>query len=341
MSLKITYQNLMRIITVSIILILPLVPSKARAASQKPTITISPFLRDVSFSSSEQTKSFPITITNNSSSEIISLHLSIIDFGSLNDSGGIVFAGSNLSNIIEKYGLANWLQLSTDSVTLDPGQKTDITATIIDDDTLKPGGHYAAVIATVDKPDPSLSDQISINQKLSTLILAKKIGGEKYNLNLNAITPQNGKMHLPKSVVLNFKNPGNVHIVPRGTVKIISPSGKLISKGIINEESSFVLPETSRQLLVDMKEQSSAGIWPAFYNVQVDYRYDGIAQYAHKEQLLYFVNLPGILLIVFIVSILGLFAWRYRDHLKKLAVEAKKHKNIIKNKKHQKSKKHE
>lgn len=295
------YKILILILLFGLIL---LYPSKA-AAEAKPVITISPFLQEVRFNSTDPTKEFNIDITNNSKSTQ-SLKLSALDFGSLNDSGGLVFAGSNSSNLTSKYGLANWLRLNTDIVTIEPGQKANIVATIINDLSLRPGGHYAAIVATLVNEDTAQANQVTINQKISSLVLANKVGGEKYDLSLINIDTNTAKLHLPSTIVLDFKNTGNVHIVPRGIVKIVTSSGKIIARGVINQESSFVLPEMSRQISVEMHKVNSANIWPTVYHIQVDYRYEGIDEFARKDKPLYYANLPS---LVIISAIISLFVW--------------------------------
>ncbi len=265
------------------------------AAEQKTTITISPFLHEVRFSADEATKDFSIEITN-STNQPQKLSLSVLDFGSLNDSGGVVFAGTDASTIVKKYGLATWLQLAQKNLTLNPNETTNIQATIINDTTMAPGGHYAAIIASIDGP-LGRSNEISINQRLSSLILATKVGGEKYDLRLDKISSDGNFFHLPKTVTLSFRNPGNTHVVPRGKVLLKSLSGAVISQGIINGQSEFVLPETTRNLTVKLNPISSISMWPNKYHIQVDYRYDGIDNFASKDKSLYFLNLPSLLLL--------------------------------------------
>ena len=283
---------------------MPILGGQTLAAS-KPAITISPFLSEVKFSSSDATKDFDVNITNNSTNTK-DFTLSVLDFGSLNESGGVVFAGSNVNKLINKYGLAHWLQLSTNDVSIEPGKTATITATIINNENLQPGGHYTAIVAALTNPDPTRMNEISINQKLSSLILATKVGGEKYDLKLQQIEAKGSLFHLPKSVTLHFNNPGNVHVIPRGTVRIVSPSGKVVSRGVINEDSSYILPETSRQLSVDLTSIGFRSLWPTLYHVEINYRYEGVDQFAHKSQRLYFVNVPGIIGLGFV---LYTFVW--------------------------------
>ena len=288
----------------------------ASAQTTKQSVTISPFLQEVRIEAGDATKDFTLSLTNRTGRAQV-FRLTALDFGSLNDTGGVVFAGSNASSLIKKYGLASWLTLSSKEVSLDSNKTAKITATIINDTSLSPGGHYGAVVASIDSPDEA-TNRIAINQQLSSLIFATKVGGEKYDLRLSRIEPQGGKFRLPKTVMLHFTNPGNVHVIPRGKVRILAPGGKVISEGVINEDSSFVLPETNRRIPIEMRAVGRAGIWPSVYRVQVDYRYDGIEVYARREQRLYFVNAVGIALVATALAGVIFAAYTYRGFLKKM-----------------------
>ena len=287
------------------------------SAAKTGTLTISPFLKELKLTENDVSNDFQLTITNNTA-KTQEFTLSALDFGSLNQTGGIVFAGSNSNSLINKYGLANWLELGVNSLTLEPGQSKSIPVSIINDVTLRPGGHYAAVVSSVTNQETPDVNEISINQKLSTLIFLTKTGGEKYDLKLKKIVTSGGTFKLPNIVTLHFNNPGNVHVIPRGTVKLISLSGKVISQGIINEDSSFALPETNRQIVVDLKNISSAGLLPSIYKVQVNYRYDGIERFARREQTIKYVNIPLIILILTVLSVVSAVLYKLRHKIKKL-----------------------
>ncbi len=309
-------KRLLSLLALLVLFIMPLLGVRAHAAT-KPDVTISPFLREVRFSADDAIKDFEVSLTNNSHITQ-NFKLSVLDFGSLNDSGGVVFAGTNASKLLKKYGLANWLQLSQSSITIEPGKTENVIATIINDVSLQPGGHYAAIVAALENPDQLNVNEISINQKLSSLILATKVGGEKYDLALQKIIVRSSLFRLPKTITLQFKNPGNVHVVPRGTVKILSPNKTVLSGGVINEDSGFILPETMRQILVELHGRGISNFWPTSYQIEVDYRYEGLDQFATKFQTLYFVNIAGIILIILILSGTTWLSWKFRARISKI-----------------------
>ena len=280
------------------------------SAAGLPTVTIAPFLQTVQILENDQTKPLDITLSN-TSKQTQTFHLAVLDFGALNETGGVAFASSDASTLIKKFGLSTWLKLENDIITLKAGEKAKVGAAVVNDGSMSPGGHYGAVIATADRPDGSNSNLVNIKQRLSALIMATKIGGEKYDLSLNKTDFKTSWWHLPTSVVLRFKNTGNVQVVPRGTVKLIAPGGKVVSQAAINEGSGFILPETYRQIPVELKPAARPFWQPATYQMQVLYRYDGLDQFAVKNYNVHFINIPVFLcfgLLVLVVAAAGVLA---------------------------------
>jgi hypothetical protein len=281
-----------------------LTPGQVWAATQtKGGISISPFLQDVSIAPSDGAKSFELQLTNHTSS-LQEIKLSARDFGSLNDTGGILLEGTK--KYTQKYGLASWLVLAADTVVLQPGESRSVTVTIDNRSSLQPGGHYGAVAAAVTSLDESPDNHVAINQQLLSLLLVNKVGGEKYDLKLVGLEQNGNWLHLPSTIKLRFQNPGNVHVIPRGEVKLKSPSGKVVARGVINSESAFVLPETFRELYVPLAKVNDSLPFPGLYRLEVDYRYEGINRVASRNYPLRFVSLGtylvvGLLLLSFVV----------------------------------------
>ncbi|HZL08244.1 MAG TPA: hypothetical protein VFC50_03560 [Candidatus Dormibacteraeota bacterium] len=301
--------------TLLIVLIMLTGALPTHAAGSRPLVTIAPFLQQVQVSPADSVKNFNVYLTN-SSTATLSFHLSVADFGSLDETGGLVFAGNNASSLTKKYGLSSWLRLGVNDLSLAPGKTATVTATIINDVSLQPGGHYAAIIASVKNQNPAAKNQIDIKQELSALILATKTGGDKYDLHLNNLQYDSSWWSLPGEVSLRFYNPGNVHVVPRGLVKLIAPNGQVVSQGVINDASTFVLPQTYRQIQVDLKSVGHSGWRPGLYHLRVDYRYDGLDRYASKTFTARFLNLSSLLLIVAVIAVIIWLTVKIR-HLKK------------------------
>ena len=262
-------------------------------------ISLSPFLQNITVSESDTTKSFNLKLTNNSPN-VQELDLTTRDFGSLNDSGGILLKGTT-DDYSQHYGLTSWLTLEADTVVLQPGEARTILVSVNNRQDLQPGGHYAAVVASVKSLDEQTGNRVVVNQQVLSLILVDKQGGDHYDLKLKQVEQNGNWLHLPNDIKLQFQNPGNVHVVPRGQVLLKNPAGSVIAKGIINSETAFVLPATLRDLYVRLTPVGHSLPLPGIYHVEVDYRYDGIDQTANKSFAVRFINLKlytAILLLI-------------------------------------------
>lgn len=267
-------------------------------------VTITPFLQTVSLPASDPDKSFQVSVTNNSNNTQ-KFTFSALDFGSLDETGGLIFAGSNQTALIKKYGLVKWLTLSDSELSIEPHVTAQITARIINDDSLSPGGHYAAIVASVINGNQSISNSVTLNQKLTSLILATKTGGEKYDLRLETLAYSSSLNHLPQTARLVFKNNGNVHTVPRGVIELKNSSGRTVAKGIINEASSYVLPESKREMYVPLHRLNSGRNWPGTYRLQATYHYDGYDTYATRSITLRYIPWITVVLVPLVIA----FIW--------------------------------
>ena len=283
-------------------------------AAEPPALSVSPPFQEVTINPGQAETQLKVSVDNNSD-QSQTFRVSALDFGTLDETGGVAFLGSQATALQRKYGLVNWLRLDRSSVTVAPKKSATVTATILNQDTLSPGGHYASILFTLEsKPAPGNEPRVAVNQAFSSLIFAKKIGGAKFGLELDKPN-QPSKWRLPERIGLRFYNSGNVHNVPRGLVSIIGPRGNTVAQGTINTESAMILPETHRRYVVKM-QQSGSALLPGKYQLKVQYRYDGKAEFTELTQDFYFTNLPGLGLaalgLIGLGLVLGLLLTRFR-----------------------------
>lgn len=291
-------------------LVLPL--ERAHAADNQGGLTLSPMFQEISLEKNEQQKDFLVTLTNNTGS-LMTLRLSLLDFGSLDESGGVAFLGAT-NDLEKKYALASWMRPGINTLTLAPGESQKVRVTIENRDTLSPGGHYGALVFKVgdDTVDPNVSNEIAINQLFSVLVFVKKLGGEIYSLDLKGNEYAKSSISLPEEIETRFQNSGNVHVTPRGTVTITDPLGHVVSKGIINEESGLILPETFRTYPAHLRSLALAFI-PGRYTLHIAYRYDGKDDFIVKTEQFEVFPLPAIIGVLLIGAIIvGWYVSRQR-----------------------------
>lgn len=276
--------------------------------------SVSPMFQELSLNANDREKDFLITLTN-ATDQTTSFSLSVLDFGGLDESGGVAFLGGE-KDLEKKYSLAPWMKPEKEQVTLAPNESMDVRVIIENSASLSPGGHYGAITfkTNEDISQATAGNKIAVERLFSVLVFVKKIGGERYDLSLKGQENDGNSVLLPKTVRARFLNGGNVHIVPRGTITLTDPLGRVVSKGIINEESGILLPETFRVYPVQM-QGLALSFFPGYYMIDIAYRYDGRDDFSvYSEQ---FAFLPGIAIIgvsLFLMGATGWYAWRRRKN---------------------------
>lgn len=293
----------MKKLCLGLLLIAYLFPGGSFAAN--PKFTISPPFFTIDISLTDLVKEETIVVGNETELSQ-SFKLSVIDFGNLDESGGIQFLGIQGEKIQNyKYSLTSWLVLEKDLIEVGPHQKEKVKVSVVNKDSLSPGGHYGAVLVTQIN-DTKQENTVGINQSYASLLFVKKNGGgEIAKLELKKIEDIWGILKLPASISLRFQNGGNVHLVPRGVVTVVDPFGRVVGKGIINIDSKLILPESFRVYNVDIKAVAKAVI-PGNYQIKAAYRYDGNENFVNINKNFFWIGLPvlviGILLLTVIVG---------------------------------------
>jgi hypothetical protein len=271
----------------------------ARAQEIQPGFLISPYFQEINLQEDQTSAPFSIDVKNTTGNPAV-FRVSVLDFGTLDESGGVAFLGS-ADNL--KYSLASWVSLSNDTLVIRPGETQTVKGAIENKESLSPGGHYSAVYFKMEdnaNVSDGQQDQVAFNPSFASLLFVRKVGGEIYGLNLNNKDFSKNIFILPSWIKLRFQNTGNVHVIPRGTVEITDPLGRLVMKSIVNTESSIILPETFR--VFSGKFGQIAPIFvPGRYALVINYRYDGKADFV-SEQMNFFLIPPIFLLTVVLLT---------------------------------------
>lgn len=255
----------------------------AQAPQSQPTnnvggVSISPPLKEVILGSGLIEAKTSVTLTNNTD-KTLNAKIRLVDFDALDEFGGVSIG--ELDSPVSEYSLAPWMELPGGEAVQLPAKKTvTVPIHIQNRSDLSPGGHYGAAIITVSEPGND-KEVISLKQELASLIFVKKTGGESYGLDLETLTAKD-LPDIPTEISLRFKSTGNVHVVPRGYIEVTDPSGGLVSKGIINPESTLVLPGKIRQFVTIMQPVANASS-KGKYTVTAYYRFDGQEEFKTRS----------------------------------------------------------
>lgn len=272
-------------------------------------ITVSPAFQEMTLGQEDTSADFSVSVTN-TMEEAVTLRITVFDFGSLDESGGVAFLGAS-NDLEKKYALASWIRPEKDVFMIEPNETKQILVTIENREALSPGGHYGALTFKTEYPvteNRQGGNTLSVNQLFSTLVFVKKVGGEIYDLKLSGQEYKGGLMKFQDTVRLRFRNNGNTHVVPRGMAVVSDSFGRKVAKGIINQESGLILPETFRVYPVRLNPLAMSFI-PGRYTMEIAYRYDGKDDFTTTTFSFYHIPWPALLVGIFLV-VLGVIAWR-------------------------------
>jgi len=263
-------------------------------------ISLTPSILNVDVQKDAAETNFTIYATNNTRAKQV-LYLSSLDFKSLNETGGLTFIGNDVNKLTYKYGLASWLNISTAPVELAPNETKGVTITVENRADLAPGGHYAAVLfKTTPQSTPGNNNQVAINQVVSSLVFVRKLDGAQYKLDLVKAALPHSLFRMPDSLNVVFRNTGNIQEIPRGIISVLSPRSQEVARGIINTDSSLVLPDSSRLYQVPLKKISSSWL-PGRYKVDMQYRPDDSITVQHAAIYFWHISLWQIILPILLV----------------------------------------
>lgn len=274
------------------------------AQENKEGFLLDPFFKEITIEPGQANSQFILTVENTTKAPAI-FRISVLDFGALDESGGVAFLGA--SDLERKYGLASWISLEKDALVINPNEKQQVRVTIDNKESLSPGGHYAAVFLKMNSDEKSSGEEkkpaeVAFNPSLASLIFVRKLGGEIYGMDFKGQESPNSLWKTPSNIKLRFQNIGNTHVAPRGVVKIIDPLGREVIRGIINQESAIILPETFRVFPVALKKLALSFL-PGRYTLSIEYRYDGKEEFlVDKSQ---FTFIPPIFIIAGFILIAG------------------------------------
>lgn len=283
--------------------------TQASAAAPSPTgkkaggITISPAFQDIVVGPNMAGQTYEFLVTNNTS-EPYEFSISSVDFGSLDESGGVLFSGQSQRLLNYKYGLSQWVTLQQDRIVVEPKTTAKVPVTIENKESLTPGGHYGAILVSPTRSGERPT-KVEINQVLTSLLFVKKQGGEIYRLGLVNYETKAQWLSLPGATELRFQNAGNVHVVPRGTVTVRDPAGRVVQRGIINPNSAIMLPETFRRLGVSLETVGRAWL-PGKYTLSIAYRFDGRETEEFREVSFLYVNGWYVIVVAVLLLLAGL-----------------------------------
>lgn len=221
-------------------------------AQDKASVTVEPAFSELIIKETDATASSSFRIKNNTDTPLeFTLHP--FDIRQTDEKGNIAFYDKPVGN---QFTLATFIRVPSESLRIEPGKSTVVPIIVTNSQDMSPGGHYGAIIARF-SPVKADSGQ-KIVPAISSILFVRKIGGEIFHLSLKKI--EFGKravvFSIPSTVKLLFENQGNTHIIPRGVIELQDVYGKTIYEGTVNDGSTPVLPQLTREIIVPLRQIS-------------------------------------------------------------------------------------
>jgi hypothetical protein len=293
-------------LSILLLLLLLGVNAKPTLAQTKSGIEVNPAFIEVNLEKPNEQKTVPIWYINHTNKPI-TLEFTAEDYLHQSENNSIHFVKPQSSPL--PYSLAQFLKISNKTIQLQPGQKEKVDISITNTKDISPGGHYAAVLAKI--PFSATQKNNPVSPAVSSLILLRKVGGEQFNLSLETISwpHQDLVLSYDNNVGLLYKNKGNTHIFPYGKVEIKDSFGKLLYKGIINTSSTFIFPQTSKQIYVSMYQVTPS--WPISFNTMVVDSHDSLFKVQNYKKIQFVYIHPFVFIVpIILLLIVGVFLYR-------------------------------
>lgn len=221
------------------------------------------------------------------------------DFNTINDLGGINYFNPRASF---QHDLGSVITFKNNPISLSPNSSTNFYFTINKLNNLVDGGHYD-IIAFKLLPINSPSSKIRINQLVGTEVFLKTYFGTTIHLGL-AIPVINYinfyKLNFLNTVLINT---GNTQAIPRGIINIFNDKKQLIDHFLLNINSSYILPDSSRLFSFGIPSSINS-FWPQEYSLTIKYR--DSSQYNYQTYLTTFWTISPWFIVLIILLILSI-----------------------------------
>lgn len=285
-----------------ILMLLAVGLARPASAQQGLVLTISPLKFELEAKKGE-TLIKEVTLSNSSGSKV-SIKSAAKDFVAADEKGKPRFVSEKQS----PWSMSHWIKVKPSRFELQPGERKKVKVAIKVPKDAEPGGHYAAALFS---SAPSKAGQTGIVAQLGSLILLKVPGKiiEKGRI-ASLIVPRLIESG-PIDIKLRFKNEGNVHIRPKGKLKIWRPRGQTLTELVVGGEN--VLPKSTRLFAARWKKVPSWGI----FMVQGELKYGAKGKVALSRRAIIFVLPWRLILFVLAIFLLGLIFGRVMRGRKK------------------------
>jgi hypothetical protein len=221
-----------------------------QAASNQVTISITPSITEELVKPGDVI-SRKVNLTNKSDQEI-TFYVYLKDFkAAADDESGkaeLIVPGSEPGNFI-----SSWISVSSEGITLAPGQSQEVPYTINVPANVGPGGYYGAIVFGTQAPKakPGEADKgasVGVAGQAASLVLLQIAGIANEQAEVREFKTDKDFYSTPFKVnfYTKIQNLGNVHLKPRGEIVITDMFNKKVTTLTVNDIGGNILPASTR-----------------------------------------------------------------------------------------------
>lgn len=268
-------------------------------------VSVSPSLARIDLS--QDPPFFELKYVNDSTSPVF-IKLTGRDFSSLEDGWRINFLEDpDLQSF--SYSLSSWLKFTPENFLLLP-QKSQTVKVDIRHSDLTPGAHYGSIVADLASSAPQQPADVQVSGQLISLAFVRaSTGRERTEIGINSFSSTTRNLFsLPDKFLLRLNNSGNTEVVPRGVLIIYDFRNREVARGILNQQSLIVLPETLRRFEIPVSINQPIYRLPGFYQASLIVNYDSSTSASLTSNIPFFsfaskINFAIVMMIILLLSI--------------------------------------
>jgi hypothetical protein len=201
----------------------------------------------------------------NESSETKNIEVHVLDFIVTNNQGTPRFIDNITEASNNRWAASSWIQLSTTSLTLKPGETQGLSFTVLPPKNALPGGHYAVVYYTLEtEPLYSSSTGASIQPNVGTLIYITVPGDINQSATIQSFSAPKFSEFGPIDFEATVKNSSDIHIQPVGAITVKNWLGGKTAQLSLNQANIF--PYTTRDFQNTLDKKWLFGRYQATFN---------------------------------------------------------------------------
>lgn len=178
--------------------------------------------------------------------ESLTLYPQILSFKARGEEGAQEFLEDSEETLT--YSLAQWVNISTDTLEVEPLERVVLPFTITVPEDAEPGGRYAAILLGNQPNILEAGNNVALGAQTGTIILAKIEGDVYESAKINQFnTGLERYQYPPVDFNIVVENTGNVHVKPVGVIEITNLFGMVVDEVVVNDAGGNVLPESTRK----------------------------------------------------------------------------------------------